>query len=133
MDEKTIDHPFTPGLKVALVHRPRYGGEVSYRPAMVAKVYKTGKFTLEGSNQQYRPEQWRGKWTAYETGSARILQVELITPELEAEAALSARRGSFRAMQRQIEEAKCPDHPSDELLALMRRVVAALASKQDEG
>lgn len=53
---KPEQHPFQPGVKVAVVSRARFGDSVSFREAVVAKIYKNGNFCLEGSAQQWCPE-----------------------------------------------------------------------------
>lgn len=63
------EHPFVPGARVAVYDR--YGDGL--REGFVDKVYKTGNFTLRGSNQQWRP--WRPSyggdcWSASSTGSS---------------------------------------------------------------
>ena len=57
----TRDHPFQPGVDVALVARYYYDNSVSYRLAKVAKVYKTGRFVLEGNKRQYKPRPTRDR------------------------------------------------------------------------
>lgn len=63
------ESPFQPGAEVVLV--TRYQGIVLRR---VAKVHKTGRFTLEGEpGQQFRPHHsWRDGWSADSTGNDRF-------------------------------------------------------------
>lgn len=60
-----MDHPFKPGTKVAVW--PRFDGVP--RARLVAKVYKTGRFTLCGGGaQQWTPREAAGEWRAWESG-----------------------------------------------------------------
>jgi hypothetical protein len=98
-----IDHPFQPGVEVAIVSRS-FNGDVSYRKAVVAKVHKNGNFTLEGGEgRQYRPwstawinpRQWVGRPTGANRSSAGI---ELLTDELQEQAEATQRRHEFRKL-----------------------------------
>lgn len=74
--------PFYEGAKVAIVNR-HWGFNV-LRWATVSRVYKTGRFILDGNKQQYRPDP-DGK-TAWPTGdNYGRARVEPVTPELLAE------------------------------------------------
>ena len=79
------DHPFHPGVEVVKVYRSWGGITIQY--ANIAKVYKTVKFTLEESNQQYRASFSDGEWTARESGGGcyRGPTIQFITPELLSE------------------------------------------------
>jgi len=63
------DHPFQPGVEVALrtvTHDPWSIWETGKK---VAKVHANGNFTLEGSSQQWRPfGRFDGKYSANKTG-----------------------------------------------------------------
>lgn len=64
MDEQ---HPFQPGVKVAIATHDRHGDYRGIRVGVVFKVHKTGRFTLEeDSRRQYRVRQelknpWRSR------------------------------------------------------------------------
>lgn len=69
MTEPETDHPFKPGLRVALT----IGYSETPREGFVDKVHKSGRFTLVGSVQQWRPScygfaQGRVEWGAHRTG-----------------------------------------------------------------
>ena len=49
------DSPFQPGVEVAIQIQGGWRAPYSFRRGRVAKVHKTGNFTLEGSPQQWRP------------------------------------------------------------------------------
>jgi len=100
------DHPFRPGVEVALVTRGY--GEVSYETKKVAKLYKTGRFVLDGESRQWRAnlertsyasdsqKEWRGSptggryWRSYCT-------VEFVTDELRTLALQTTRKRRARA------------------------------------
>lgn len=90
------EHPFKPGLEVAIVNR-RYS--FSIRRATVNKLHKSGRFTLTGSSQQWKASLsgWGDKtWFAWSTNSRWDSDcIELITPALmkEAEGHALVRRG----------------------------------------
>jgi hypothetical protein len=122
--------PFVPGAEVALVSRSSWTNDTSYKKVIVEKVYASGNFVLKGSRQQYKPIFHRGEWEAYSTArDSRCDCVEMIRPELDEQVAATAARNAFVKLQRLIERAKAPNHPSAELLALMRSLVDALEQK----
>ena len=91
------DHPFQPGVEVAVISRPSFGRGVSYRLAKVARVYKSGKFVLEGSTKQLRPHlsPWGDKeWSA--SSSDYKVKVEFVTEALKAEVAAYELERRFR-------------------------------------
>jgi hypothetical protein len=67
---KIIDNPFKPGARVAI--STRYTNEV--HESFVEKLYKSGRFTLRGSAQQWKPYCWGvdQAWSATETGSGYV-------------------------------------------------------------
>ncbi len=78
------ESPFTDGLSVFVVDR--YG---DWRNATIAKVHKSGRFTLAGDAQQFRPFSYGGAfggqpvtWSARETGESWYKRrVHLVTDE----------------------------------------------------
>lgn len=88
MDEQ---HPFQPGVKVAVATYNRLGDYRGIRVGVVSKVHKTGRFILEGDpRQQYRTSHeyanpWRSRneeaptiWRAYPTNpsyNSRTIEV----------------------------------------------------------
>jgi len=51
---KHDDHPFKPGVKVAVISA--YGTKRTFREDEVAKVHKTGRFSLQQTGAQWRVE-----------------------------------------------------------------------------
>lgn len=127
-------HPFQPGVEVALVDRYQWGGGVSYRTAKVAKVHKTGNFTLDGdTRQQYRAHEWDSEWIATKTGGSgyeRGPRIEMITDNLIAEARNSNRRAKFRNAVEHLSRLRDAD-VTDEQLAHVEILVAQLGKKKD--
>jgi hypothetical protein len=109
-----IDHPFQPGVEVAIVSRG-FGGDVSYRNAIVAKVHKNGNFTLnDGANQQYRPwaTAWANprRWTARPTGEITSNPtIELLTDELQKQVDATNRRNEFRDLVKRLDRVQLSD------------------------
>ena len=65
------DNPFVPGVRVAIESNAGFGTPTGYKQAFVDKVYKTGRFTLQGSTQQWLPHSPGGStsyWSASQTG-----------------------------------------------------------------
>lgn len=95
------NNPFQPGAEVAFVNYPRWGGKITMRRGKVAKVYKSGNFTLEGSTQQYKPCNSAGfGWRAYATGkgSWHYDSLEPITPDLLEKIAESDRKADIELL-----------------------------------
>lgn len=73
MSTDNPESPFVPGARVAIIGDNGWR-RLRYREGFVDKVYKTGRFTLRGSSQQWRP--WKPSnsvlgsdyWTATATG-----------------------------------------------------------------
>lgn len=94
MTTDTKTSPFVPGARVAV----RYGYHGDWREAFVDKVYKTRRFTLRGSSQQWRPTYQGG---ALETGTKGYSrgEVRIWSPEMDAamdDAARRRRLGTLR-------------------------------------
>jgi len=96
----TEQHPFQPGVKVALVRR--VGNSVSYATVEVAKVHKTGRFLLVGGDTQFSPSKPSHEgdiWTAHSTGhlSNRSFSfIQLETEDLKAAAAKTRLENRWR-------------------------------------
>ena len=88
------ENPFVVGAEIAKVNYPRWGGVITITRVKVAKVYKTGKITVEGSPQQYKPNYGGKKWSAQATGTAwrHCATLEPITDELLEKVAESEKR-----------------------------------------
>lgn len=98
------EHPFQPGVEVVVTKG--WGGARKIAMGRVAKVYKTGKFTIEGSAQQYRAffddstKEWRGN----QTGSSYYpLTVYLPSKKWEAKAAQEAMAAKLRATLNEVD------------------------------
>jgi hypothetical protein len=66
-----IPSPFVPGARVAIEVDGGYHAPTGYKEAFVDKAFKTGRFTLRDSKQQWRPYEpshWQPCWKASETG-----------------------------------------------------------------
>lgn len=122
------EHPFQPGVEVALVTYQRYGNGMSFKRAKVAKVHKSGRFVLEGSTQQYRAyrDYWGNGWEGIATGNSLYLdKVELITPSLLERVEETKRRrawyDTFHKFERHARIDPTPEMVSaaDALLALL--------------
>lgn len=83
------DNWIKPGAPVYRVTNPRWGN-ATYDKRKIAKVYKTGRFILEGDTApytQYTPSRIAGEQVAYESRSGyygSIYRVVPITPETNA-------------------------------------------------
>lgn len=78
----TDESPFKVGTEVYKVRRSNWAETGIYQSATVAKVYKNGNFTLEGSNQQWKPSQTYHdggrSWGAYPTGDTTFNRTRVI-------------------------------------------------------
>lgn len=91
------EHPFQPGVTVVVTKG--WGGAHKIAMGRVANVHKTGRFTIEGSAQQYRAffddatKEWRGN----QTGSSYYpLTVYLPSPKREAKEQMERLTDDFR-------------------------------------
>ena len=92
----SVEHPFQPGVEVAVLSGHNHQ---NFKLAKVARVYKTGKFVLEGDAQQWKARQsWRDdrRWCAEPTGqstwSRHVAQVVLNDETFQTEHATEAER-----------------------------------------
>lgn len=100
-----MSNPFVPGTRVAI--KSKYDG---LSEGFVDKVYKSGRFILRGSTQQYRPDNYNNgdTWNAWETGdgwfkrSLRIWNAETDS-EILATNAANARKAKWHALKSRIE------------------------------
>lgn len=112
MSERT-ESPFVPGARVAISQR--HSDDV--QEGFVEKQYKTGRFTVRGSNQQWRP--WRGSydggtWSATETGESwyrRSLKIwdPTTDKEISEQVAISNRRRRWVELRFRFEKVKLDD------------------------
>jgi hypothetical protein len=66
------ESPFVAGARVAIEVEGGYHAPTGYKEAFVDKAFKTGRFTLRGSAQQWRPYEPAGYtpyWNASQTGN----------------------------------------------------------------
>lgn len=107
-----LEHPFKPGTRVA-IRLSRYD---DYREGFVSKVYKTGRFTVGDSPQQWRPycsRDWNGspsdvKWSANQTGnhwSRAVLKLwdESTDAEIQENIATGKLRNRWAALRARLE------------------------------
>ncbi len=123
--------PFQPGVRVA-IDRGIYG----YEEGIVEKVYKTGRFVLKGSTQQWRPFQpgYNSHWCAEETGPrgwhsylARVWDAEADQEIAEKKAAAERRRRLF--VVKQAVNNLRPESVSEELVASLEVALARTEAK----
>ena len=122
-------NPFVSGARVAVVTLG--WGEPSYRECRVDKVYKTGRFTLVGSSQQWRPSSPGGDrqyWTADATGDCRWNRkhIKIWNEETDAEIAASIDRTkrtkkikSLSERLAQIRESEITNDALDQIASLL--------------
>lgn len=128
-----MTNPFVPGARVAIEVGGGYSAPMSYKEAFIEKVFKNERFTLRGSNQQWRPQGPGGYdkyWSANETGYGRDkLRIwdDAANAEIIAANATLNRYQKFKKLQREIE----PVHfyaelVTDEVLDQFQIVVLAI-------
>lgn len=87
MTDTETQNPFVPGAEVAI--QVRHGwSDTRWRKAKVAKVHKTGRFTLDGDATQWTPVRSDGRWSANNNQSHNRL--ELLSPKIAAEMRVEA-------------------------------------------
>ncbi|MDB5607745.1 MAG: hypothetical protein JWP25_4645 [Bradyrhizobium sp.] len=132
-----IEHPFVPGARVAIeVDRSNYT-PIGYKEAFVDKVFKTGRFTLRDSKQQWRPYEpahYQPHWYASQTGDhgwrgggrLRIWD-EGADAEITYAIATHRRYQQFTELKAQIVCLRfSPELVTDEVIDWMRCVVLAV-------
>lgn len=91
------EHPFQAGVDVALVTRSKV--LVAFSIVKIGKVYRTGRFILEGETHQWTPSlNAAGEWIATDGGTSRV-NIEMVSDRLLAEVATSDRLSQFRRIQ----------------------------------
>lgn len=128
-----MSNPFIVGAHVAIQVQGGWRAPVSFKSAVVAKVFKSGNFTLEGSPQQwkpYLPSGYQNYWRAGETGAGnQTLRIWDDTTNAEIveknERAVLYRR--FEAAKRIIERVEFSvEFVTGEVIEKMEAVAAAL-------
>jgi hypothetical protein len=133
---KTIDHPFQPGVRVAVCTRI----DAPYHEAHVERTCANGNFILVGSKQQYRASSSMlrsdssVRWYAEKTGRDNLWDRTIVMLwDAAADAAIKStviehsRRARLRRIQKRVEELSMAD-ATDEVLDAME---ALLLSKKD--
>lgn len=138
------DSPFIPGAKVAIRIDGGYGQPIGYREAVVDKCYKTGRFTLVGSVQQWRPNGpgrgYADYWHASETGDhgwrgGGYLRIWDAEGDADIKAAILNRQryDKFTKLKGEIERLRYSSElVTDEVLDWMQMVVLAVKPIKDD-
>lgn len=126
--------PFVQGAKVAIVVQNGWRIPVSFKAGVVAKVFKNGNFTLDGSAQQWRPSPpsssaYQKFWSASETGSGngrlRIWD-ETTAEKIDQENAMAKICRRFLDAQHTIQGVVFSEKITEEIITQMESVVALL-------
>lgn len=141
MTDKT-DHPFQPGVRVAL----RQGHEepfYAYSEHFVEKAHKTGRFTLKGSREQWRPTRVH-RWTdeparhcAFPAGRHFLHRPVIFLWDDETDAEIrkgvdaGQRRQRFIAVQNQIERMRFGDSVTTDMLDKLEAALASTAKPEN--
>lgn len=124
--------PFVTGARVAIEVGGGYSAPMSYKEDFIEKAFKNGRFTLRGSNQQWRPSAPGGYdkyWLANETGHGRDrLRIwdEAADVEIIAANASLARYQKFQKLKLEIENGRFTELVTDEVLDQLQIVVLAI-------
>jgi len=134
MISEETNHPFQPGVEVALVTYPRWGGYPTFTRATVAKVRKDGRFILDNGPQQYRPyhntfyiDKWEGKPTGDNIYAATV---EIITQKLLDEVNAGKRKRAFQNAVEKLSRLRDKDVTAEQL-AIVEAIVAQLYDKKE--
>lgn len=137
-----MSSPFVPGARVAIEVDGGYHAPTGYKEAFVDKTFKTGRFTLLYSKQQWRPYEptsnWTPYWRASETGeSYRRNRLRIWDDAADAEIveAIATRRRfeKFSALKTEIDRLRFDgERVTDEVLAWMKETVDAVKSVAKE-
>jgi hypothetical protein len=136
------ESPFSPGARVAIQVDGGYYGPTGYKEQFVDKVFKTGRFTLRESNQQWRPQapsSYQPHWTAAQTGdqgysrrpSLRIWDDEANHEIIDA-IALRNRFEKFKRLRSQLDVLQFSSLVTDEVIDWMQCVVLAIKPTPEE-
>ncbi len=104
----TTTTPFVEGAKVLRVRYGRFGGPAAYSTATIGKVWKNGKFFLEGDHDQ---KGWTG---GFYNGQWRATQRDYNSATLYA--------ADDACVLKQRDEAKASRDASDKITALIERL-----------
>jgi len=130
-------NPFVPGAKVAIQVQSGWRGPIGFRAGVVAKVLKSGNFTLEGSPQQWRPyppsSGWEKWWRAGATGSCSdTLRIwdETTAADITQKNAVALRYVRFSEAKRVIERNEFSELVTDDVVEKMEAVAAAIKPRK---
>ncbi|HEX4112723.1 MAG TPA: hypothetical protein VH020_09330 [Stellaceae bacterium] len=126
------ENPFVAGARVAIFSDSYYGRPPEYKEGFVDKVHKTGRFTLRGSPQQWRPSETtppRAYMTSGNTSwsvsrPALIIWDDSTDNQIQAALATHRRRDRMVEIRRRLEGLK-DDQVTD---AMLDQIEAALPS-----
>lgn len=131
------EHPFQPGVEVVLVRYPNFGVPF-IKKGRVAKVHKSGNFTLDGDPQQYRAGKSyaEAEWCGNATGrSYHSMTVYLRSSKWDAEIAKQALTSEFFSIIRKLDELtrgdRCRAVASAETLAAAKALLAAIKAENE--
>lgn len=131
-NEELTSHPFQPGTEVAIVVKGDWRAPHGFRKGVVAKVHKSGKFTLDGSPQQWHPycpspstKFWHAYATGKNNGELRIVDATTID-RINEDNARYRRYYRYVEARRAIERQSFSDLVTDDALEKLEAVVAAL-------
>ncbi len=121
------DNPFVSGARVARSTRYQDG----YTEQFVDKVHKSGRFTLRGSKQQWRPYRYGNMasvdWRATQTGEGWTrdsLRIWDVSTDVEINAEISAASRKRRASALRLRFERVPlDQFSDPMLDAIEAVL----------
>jgi hypothetical protein len=128
-----LNSPFVPGARVAITSG--FSSDRDWREGRVAKAYKNGRFTLEGSDQQWRPQApggYREYWTANQTGEgwnhAHLWIWDATTDsKIRGAIAETKRRATLRAILRDLERLRAEHCTDEQVDAIVSAINAAKA------
>lgn len=131
------DHPFIPGTRVAVQAHDDWRIPVSFKSGVVAKVLKSGRFTLEGSPQQWRayPPSSNGWWHAISTGSSNgSLRIWDHTTEADIlnKNAIARRCRRYETARSIIDRQSFSELVTDDVVEKMEAIVAAIKPQKKE-
>lgn len=129
--------PFVPGARVAI-----HDGWHNWREGFVEKAHKTGRFTLKGNSQQWRPEEPSRSefgykyWRAYKAGDQRWDRTTLRIWDDAADAEIKEHLAAQERRRRHIQlrgrfDRVCEGELTDTMLDQIEAALPALAEKKE--
>lgn len=129
--------PFVPGARVAVQTERGYYSPIGYREDFVARLHKTGRFTLRSDPAQQwspsRPFSGCRYWSATQTGDrgwsyrgALRIWDEDADSDIKAEIANRARYDKFSKLQESLRNQKFSELVTDDVLDNLEMVVLAV-------